>query len=134
MTYLHGVNFWRDFQYVFNNESFYSMLMPVLAVKNENEIFGKPFLKLMNNPGIVYIQLDDQTKIAMSALLNSIFSTWPLFVVLMLLTVQGGIIIWLLVRHFKKADASYCRGYFIYPKKFAYCCKSYLSLYCCLSL
>ncbi|XP_065065271.1 uncharacterized protein LOC135691358 isoform X2 [Rhopilema esculentum] len=109
VTYLHGVDFWSDFSNFFNNESFYSILMPVLAVKNENEIFGKPFMKLMNNPGVVYIQLDDQTKIAMSALLNSILSTWPLFVVLMLLTFQGGIVIWLL--EMRKNTEEFPRGF-----------------------
>ena len=82
----------------FYNSSAYSIMMPALAVSTAETYFAKPFVKLVNTPGVIYVTIDKSEERSMEKMLESIGSTWPIFVIVSLLTLEGGIIIWLLVR------------------------------------
>ena len=73
-------------------------MMPALAISTSETYFGKPFVKLIDSPGVVYITIDKSAERAVEKMLESIGGTWPIFVIVSLLTLQGGVIIWLLVR------------------------------------
>lgn len=81
----------------FYNESSFSAMMPALTVSDSPSYFGRPFVKFINTPGVVYLQIDNSADAYIKKALSSITATWPLFAMMILLTVQGGVLIWLLV-------------------------------------
>ena len=81
----------------FYNTSFYSIMMPALTVANADTYFGNPFLQVMNTPGVIYVTIDKSAEEFLNKTFQSISGTWPLAIITILLTVQGGILIWLLV-------------------------------------
>ena len=73
------------------------MMLPVLSVLNVDKYFIKPYLRLMDTPGVVFVCIDTSYATTMRKTLQSLISTWPLFVIILLLAVQGGVVIWILV-------------------------------------
>lgn len=77
--------------------------MPALSISTTNIYFGRPYVKLMNTPGVVYLHIDESDDMFMEKLMSSVTGSWPLLVLVILLTIEGGVIIWLLV----------CTGFFV---------------------
>ena len=73
-------------------------MMPAVALSTSENYFGNPFVKLLDTPGVVYVTIDNSAEKAMEKMLQSIGDTWPIFVIVTILTIQGGITMWLLVR------------------------------------
>lgn len=71
--------------------------MPVLAVSNMASYFNKPYVKLMDTPGVVFVQMDQSANVIMQKTFSSFADTWPLLVITLLLTLQGGVLIWIFV-------------------------------------
>ncbi|XP_065064363.1 uncharacterized protein LOC135690672 isoform X2 [Rhopilema esculentum] len=78
------------------NQSHYQILMPVIGTKDAAFYLGKPYVKLMNNPGVAYLQIDDSQEQMLDRLFHSLGDTLPLLAMIVLLTIEGGVIIWLL--------------------------------------
>ena len=81
----------------FYNASSYSIMMPALAASKSETYFGNPFVKLMDTPGVVYVIIDNSAEEFGRKVLASIGGTWPLLIITLLLTAQGGVFMWLLV-------------------------------------
>ena len=81
----------------FHNSSHYSIMLPVLSVLDADTYFTKPFLRLIDTPGVVYVTIDRSAWTTMMNMFNSLTNTWPLFLIILLLAIQGGVIIWILV-------------------------------------
>ncbi|XP_065064359.1 uncharacterized protein LOC135690670 isoform X2 [Rhopilema esculentum] len=80
----------------FYNKSHYQILMPAIGTKDAAFYIGKPYVKLMNNPGVAYLQIDDSQEQMLDRLFHSLGDTLPLLAMIVLLTIEGGVIIWLL--------------------------------------
>ena len=97
ISYLKPFKSIREASRLFFNSSAYSIMMPALATSSSNSYFGLPFVRFMKTPGVVYLRIDKSDDDFMEKAFLSIASTWPLFIIVILLTSQGGAIIWLLV-------------------------------------
>lgn len=86
--------------------------MPVLAVSNMASYFNKPYVKLMDTPGVVFVQMDQSANVIMQKTFSSFADTWPLLVITLLLTLQGGVLIWIFDRKENPNEfpASFLRG------------------------
>ena len=84
----------------FYNASYYQVLIPAIGIKEARYYFSNPYVRLINSPGVAFIYPDNIGDVVMDKLLKSLYETWPLFALILLLTIQGGVIIWLLVNHF----------------------------------
>ena len=71
--------------------------MPVIAVGSMDSYFKNPYVKLLDTPGVVFVRIDKSADIIMEQTIASVTQTWPLFVIMLLLTLQGGVFIWMLV-------------------------------------
>ncbi|XP_065064360.1 glutamate [NMDA] receptor subunit 1-like [Rhopilema esculentum] len=80
----------------FYNKSYYQILMPAIGTKDAALYLGNPYVKLMNNPGVAYLQIDDSQELMLKRLVSSLGDTLPLLAIIVLLTIEGGVIIWLL--------------------------------------
>ena len=100
LTYLKPFKSAADSIAWFYNASSYSIMMPALATSKTGIYFGNPFVKLMDTPGVVYVTIDNSAEEFGRKLLASIGGTWPLLIITLLLTTQGGVYIWLSVSLF----------------------------------
>ena len=80
------------------NTSLYDIMMPFIAVSGVHTSFGFPFQGLLDTPGVSYVEIDETSERVLENLVNAVRDTWPLFVIMVILTIQGGVIVWLLVR------------------------------------
>ncbi|XP_065064372.1 uncharacterized protein LOC135690676 [Rhopilema esculentum] len=80
----------------FYNVSYYQVLMPAIGIKEARYYFSNPYVRLINSPGVAFIYPDNIGDVVMNRLLKSLYEAWPLFALILLLTIQGGVIIWLL--------------------------------------
>ena len=81
----------------FYNTSHYSIIMPNLNVPNSDVYSTGPFVKLMDTPGVVYVHIDKSKEKYMDRTIGSLVNSLPLFAIILLLTAEGGLFIWLLV-------------------------------------
>ena len=72
-------------------------MMPALTVSNAEVYFRNPFVQVMSSPGVIYVTIDKSAEEFLNKTFQSISGTWPLAIITILLTVQGGILIWLFV-------------------------------------
>ena len=73
-------------------------MMPALSVSESDLYFSRPYLRLMDTQGVAYVHIDNSADKFLEKTTSAIVNTWPLFILLLLLTVEGGVFIWLLVR------------------------------------
>ena len=90
----------------FYNSSAYSIMLPVLSTSTSTKYFGNPFVKLIKSPGVAYVTIDKSAERFVDKTLQSLGGTWPLIVTVALWTVEGGIIMWLLVCY--NTSSVYC--------------------------
>eukprot|EP00794_Sanderia_malayensis_P019204 gene19204-21128_t len=71
-------------------------IIPAISDIDANKMFGELFVKLSATPGYEYIHLDNESQLIMKKLIVSLMGNWSLFVLALILTVNAGVIIWIL--------------------------------------
>ena len=97
IIYLPPIRSINELCMVYPDSSHHVILAPQVAVREAKTSFGMPFVKFLDSPDVAYVQIDKASEVILRKLLTSMLSNWPLFAVIALLTIMGGVIIWFLV-------------------------------------
>ena len=58
------------------------------------------FVQIVESPGSAFIVVDESKKPKTTQMINQLFATWPLIVMIILLMILAGVLIWLTVSSF----------------------------------
>ena len=83
---------------IYYNDTYYQVVMPILADSKAVISYGNPFVKFISTPGVAYVQIDKTSETIMEGLVKSILGVWPLLAIAILLSINSGALIWILVR------------------------------------
>ncbi len=62
------------------------------------EFVGNQYLEFFDTKGVAYVTIKEMNLAHFAKFVSSILSTWPLFLISILMAVDAGILVWLLVR------------------------------------